>query len=81
LLLDPARPFAAGARDGLTGRPLAWSRWLEQTLDREAVEQLRRCTLTGRPCGADEFVRNAEDRLGRLLSPRKRGRKPKGEIK
>jgi putative transposase len=37
-LLDPARPFTAGAREALTGRPLAWSDWRVQGLDDQNAE-------------------------------------------
>ena len=30
-----------------------------------------------RPCGSQPFVKRLESTLGRLLAPRKRGRKPK----
>ena len=41
------------------------------------AERLRRCTRTGRPCGDARFVDTLESTLGRILSPRKRGPKPR----
>ena len=76
-LLDPARPFAAGARDPLTGRPLAWGKWLARGLNEEETAALREATRTGRPCGSEAFVRELEKALARPLAPQKRGRKPK----
>ena len=76
-LLDPARPFAAGARDALTGRPLAWGAWLAQGVPKEETEAIRHATRTGRPCGDEAFVRDLEVKLARALLPLKRGRKSK----
>ena len=38
------------------------------------VELLRRQVRTGRPCGDEEFLRDAEEVTGRRLRPRSRGR-------
>lgn len=43
--------------------------------DQEPVEQLIRCTRTGRPCGSEAFVRALELLSGRKLSPRRPGRR------
>jgi REP-associated tyrosine transposase len=81
-----ARAHALGEADPLLalGRPFPdparvadWSRWLAGEPPPEAVEMLRRCTGTGRPCGSDAFVERLETELGRPLAPRKPGRKPK----
>ena len=76
-LLDPARPFATGAADEATGRPMPWAQWLQQGLTGEEAEAIRHATRTGRPCGSETFVRMLENRLDRLLAPQKRGPKPK----
>ena len=76
-LLDPERPFAAGARDRLTGRPLAWSEWLARGLGAEEAEAIRQATRTGRPLGDAAFVARLERDLARPLAPQKRGPKPK----
>jgi putative transposase len=44
---------------------------------REEFELLRSRSRTGRPWGDDSFVRDLEQRLGRTLSPRRRGPKPR----
>ena len=41
--------------------------------DDEAVNDLRRTTKTGRPCGTADFIGRLEVVLGRRLSPKKRG--------
>jgi putative transposase len=76
VLLEPDRPFAAGARDALTGRPLAWGEWLARGLAADEIEMLRRATRTGRPCGDEAFIKELEHKSGRALAPLKRGRKP-----
>lgn len=75
-LLDPGRPFSAGAREALTGRPLAWGEWLARGLEAQECEALRQATRTGRPCGCEAFVRDMEEKLARPLAPQKRGPKP-----
>ncbi len=54
-----------------------WAQWLRVEDDPDAVDRIRRQTRTGRPCGGSRFVAQLEHRLGRLLRPAKRGRKPK----
>ncbi|MCX7013296.1 MAG: hypothetical protein NTW86_12210 [Candidatus Sumerlaeota bacterium] len=76
-LLDPERPFRAGARDEATGQALGWSEWLERGVAPQAVEAIRQATRTGRPCGSAEFVRRLEGRLARALAPQKRCPKPR----
>lgn len=76
-LLDPARPFAAGARDALTGRFLTWGDWLARGLTEDETEALRLATRTGRPCGGAAFVAELEAKLARPLAPQKRGPKPR----
>jgi len=43
----------------------------------EEIKAIRMQTRTGRPCGSAGFVEHLESLLGRVLRPRKRGRKPK----
>lgn len=75
-LLDPDRPFAAGARDPLTGCPIPWSEWLSRGLEERECAALRQATQTGRPWGSEDFVRQMEAILARPLAPQKRGPKP-----
>jgi putative transposase len=72
---------------------LAWAEWREcwsartwnEALDAgiedaALLERIRRATIAGRPIGGDDFVRDAEARLGRRLAPAKRGPKPKSVV-
>ncbi|MCE5228186.1 transposase [bacterium] len=76
-MLDPARPFAAGARDALTGRFVSWSEWLARGLADDKADALREATRTGRPLGDELFVKRLEAELDRTLAPQKRGPKPR----
>lgn len=69
-LLSPRRPFP-----GAIGN---WRAWLNQGLEPDELELLRERTSTGRPCGAPEFVRELEHRLGRRLRPFSPGRSGSG---
>ena len=53
-----------------------WMSFLEEASAEEA-EAIRRNTHTGRPLGAEEFIRQMEWRLGRSLAPQRGGRRPK----
>ena len=53
-----------------------WPEYLRDE-DAAATAVIRRRTSTGRPCGSQAFVEHLESALGRLLAPRKPGRKPK----
>ena len=53
-----------------------WSAYLQSDSPKESAA-IRRQTTTGRPCGSPPFVKRLESTLGRLLTPRKRGRKAK----
>lgn len=54
-----------------------WSAWLAREQAPEQVKAIRERTMTGRPCGAVAFIERLEGLLGRMLKPRKRGRRPK----
>jgi putative transposase len=54
-----------------------WAKHLATDLDADTIRQLRRHEATGRPAGTDAFVRRLERKLGRVLHPRKPGRKRK----
>lgn len=45
--------------------------------DQQATRALRRAETTGRPTGNDDWLRELEEKTGRVLAPRKRGPKPK----
>lgn len=54
-----------------------WKEWLSGREDNEAVNQIRRQTHTGRPCGSSTFLEQLENLLERVLGPKKRGRRAK----
>ena len=51
--------------------------WLDGGLDSGGVQLLRDCTLSGRPCGEDSFVRHVAATTHRDFTRKKRGPKPK----
>ncbi len=69
-VLDPRRPFP--------GTFVDWGDWLRAGMSDSRMEAIRRNTTTGRPTGSEEFVRDLEARLGRMLRPAKRGPKRAG---
>ena len=48
--------------------------------DDPAFAALRPSELIGRPLGDDAFLDAISRRLNRVVTPRKRGRKPKGDV-
>jgi putative transposase len=54
-----------------------WRAYLSQAGDQRILGRIRQCLKTGRPAGADEFVKNLEWILGRRLEPLPRGRPKK----
>ena len=60
---------------------LSWQQFLGDEASEDAdAEQVRRSTHTGRPLGAEAFVRALEQELHRPLAPRKGGRPPKRRL-
>jgi putative transposase len=53
-----------------------WSEWLVGEEDPAELKAIRENTGTGRPLGSKEFLEQLEARLGRPVTPQKRGRKP-----
>jgi putative transposase len=51
-----------------------WSEWLKTGNSKGEVKFIRECTKTGRPCGNEYFIKELEQRIGRILTPRKVGR-------
>lgn len=49
--------------------------FIDERLREKEISNVRRSTSTGRPLGTKKFVLRAEKRLGRILFPKKRGRK------
>lgn len=74
-LLAPDRPFCGQRHHPLTGKPITWTEFLALPLEIEALDRLRRATLSGRPCGSEAFTADLESRLSRSLTPAPRGRK------
>jgi putative transposase len=69
LLLDPKFPPEGFIKD--------WSEWLRIEHSDEDRVQLRSHTFTGSPWCSPEFLVQLEERTGRSLGPRKRGRPKK----
>jgi putative transposase len=66
-LLDPSEP-----------RPVeGWHEWLSGETDPCIADLIRKCALTGHPCGDEGFVDDLEKKTGRKLRPKKRGPKPR----
>ena len=66
----------------LTNSPLIdripdWKRFLSAGVDEEEVRLLRRHERTGQPLGSVHFLDRLKGMLGRVLRPRKAGRKAK----
>jgi putative transposase len=59
------------------GEPRRWAESLRDDGDENVERIIRKNTFTGRPCGNADFVRDVETKVGRRLSPRKPGPKPK----
>ncbi len=75
------RPSTGGARpDPLTGRPLPWEDGLAlaEPGEEDRLDRLRLTTLTGRPCGDDQFTAELEQQLGQSLFKQPPDRKPRG---
>jgi putative transposase len=54
-----------------------WAAYLsKESASGEVVEDIKRHSRTGRPLGDSQFVTELEDLTGRVLAPRRPGRKP-----
>lgn len=53
---------------------------LERQLPEEAATALRRAETIGRPLGSETFFDDLERRLGFVVRPQRRGRKPKSQL-
>jgi hypothetical protein len=58
-----------------------WENFLSATIREEEIMKMRRHEHTGRLLGSGNFVENLENTLGRILKPKKAGRKPKSRQK
>ena len=52
----------------------AWAEALAVTPDAGEMDAIRRASASGRPLATDKFVREMEERLGRVIAPRPSGR-------
>ena len=78
-----ARAHIAGKDDGLVSvKPMLeliddWAAYLsKESASGEVVEHIKRHSRTGRPLGDPQFVNELESLTGRVLAPRRPGRKP-----
>lgn len=58
-----------------------WGEFLSKPVPKSVRDSLQRCERTGRPLGGETFIARLEAMLGRVLRPRKPGRKPKKKEK
>ena len=58
-----------------------WKDFLSAAIGEKEITKMQKHEKTGRPLGSRSFVENLETILGRILKPKKPGRKPKGEQK
>jgi len=58
-----------------------WRDFLRAPVREEKIIKMRRHEKKGRPLGNGRFVENLEIMLGRILKPKKAGRRPKSEQK
>lgn len=67
-ILAPDRPFPGHVEAA------GWLEWLHLGLGDSAADVLRTSTRTGHPCGSDDFIKEFEERLGRILEKQPVGR-------
>lgn len=56
-----------------------WLVFLKEKDSNQLIEDIRKNSLTGRPCGNDTFIQSIEGILGRKLKAMTRGRPQKGK--
>ncbi len=73
-----------GKEDALLSRTLLlnemiddWKEFLSSTTSEQDIKMLQQHERTGRPLGSDGFLTRLEKSIGRLLKPKRPGRKPK----
>jgi len=54
---------------------LDWRQWLRENENLDLIDHIRAKTLTGQPCGDNQFVRTMEQTLSRSFFPKKPGPK------
>ncbi len=63
----------------LTETVTDWRQYLGTGPDTNEETGVIKATLTGRPCGGEDFVKGVEEHLGRILTPQPQGRPRKCE--
>ena len=58
-----------------------WKDFLHAAIGEEGITKMQRHKKTGCPRGSGSFIENLESMPGRVLKPKKPGRKPKSELK
>ena len=66
-----------GSRRDVTSTIPDWASWLGRLNDPTTNPFIRACTFTGRPCGADAFVKEVEKNTHRDFTRKKPGPKTK----
>jgi len=81
-----AREHVKGSSDGIVSKRCYllkeigdWRRYLRQEEGGALVDKIRKCSLTGRPCGDEAFTEMLEQRFSRRLKPSLQGRSRKGK--
>lgn len=54
-----------------------WEDFLNRPMDEDELKTVQTHLQTGRPRGSDNFLNRVEQKLGRSVRPKKRGRKPR----
>jgi hypothetical protein len=54
-----------------------WKEFLRLTPSEQDIKMLQQHERTGRPLGSDRFLSRIEKSIGRLLKPKRPGRKPR----
>ena len=78
-LIRPRRRARARGKP-LIDRAPRFADLLDMGRGRPAFAALRRSESVGRPLGDEAFLDAISRRLNRVVTPRKRGRKPKGDV-
>jgi hypothetical protein len=56
-----------------------WRNYLLEKEDRTMIENIRKCSMIGRPCGDESFIRKLERRFARRLKTLPHGRPRRGK--
>lgn len=56
-----------------------WRLYIDEKEDSKKIDEIKKHTMTGRPLGAEEFIKKLERRLGRRLRALPKGRPVKSE--